>query len=152
VSLMAKSNVFDDPVRLMMLRVEVLRLSRPGLAGVPVETWIEPLACTPLTMMLASWRLPIAGLLSQAALSTQAKVVPLMSKATCKVAWAGGAPMARASAVSAQILVFGLAFMFEKLMPLRDKLPTVASNGAKRMLWRYRLKMPPSISFVVSSA
>ena len=36
--------------------------------------------------------------------------------------------------------------------PLRDKLPTVASNGAKRMLWRYRLKMRPSISFVVSSA
>jgi len=25
--------------------------------------------------------------------------------------------------------------------PLRDKHPTVASNGAKRMLWHYRLKM-----------
>ena len=34
----------------------------------------------------------------------------------------------------------------------RDKLPTVASNGAKRMLWRSRLKMQRSTSFVVNSA
>ena len=32
------------------------------------------------------------------------------------------------------------------------QLPIVASNGAKQMLWRCRLKMGPSISFVVSSA
>ena len=35
--------------------------------------------------------------------------------------------------------------------PPGDRLPTVASAGVKRMLWRCRLKTPPSILFAVNS-
>lgn len=36
-------------------------------------------------------------------------------------------------------------------MPHRDSLPALGSNGVGRMLWRCRLKTPPSISLAASS-
>jgi hypothetical protein len=58
-----------------------------GFAGVPEEVEMEPFTCTPLMVKLASSRVPTAGLVSQAALSTQLNKVPLTLTASCSVAW-----------------------------------------------------------------
>jgi hypothetical protein len=47
---------------------------------------------------------------------------------------------------------FQLCSQLEGIMRHRDNLPTLVFNGVKRMLWRCRLTMPTSISFVASSA
>jgi hypothetical protein len=77
---------------------DALRRSSPLLL---TAVWIEPLICRPARVWLLIWIMPTAGLVSQAVLSAQKKVVPPDWRANCRVAWAGGAKP-RSDAVSAR--------------------------------------------------
>ena len=54
VSPTARVTTFAAPDELIIDKDEVSMMSWPGLAGVPVESWIEPLTATPLSVPFAS--------------------------------------------------------------------------------------------------
>jgi hypothetical protein len=90
VSLTATVASLDAPALLMIDKDEVLMRSWPGLAGVPVENWIEPLTTTPLSVVFASWMVPTAGFKSPTPLSVTDKLLPLTSAEIINTACAGG--------------------------------------------------------------
>jgi hypothetical protein len=69
------------PDELMIDKDEVSMRSWPGLAGVPVEAWIEPSTVTPLNVSFATWMVPTAGFKSHAVLVQRLSQLPVYEQA-----------------------------------------------------------------------